>query len=387
MELNLFKLGLIDQQIDYSQLVGPTAAPYTEPTYLTPDATGQDVYYLPVDTSPVVYQPLDPMVDISPLSPVPLVDLTYQAPTTDTTATQQPAPIQPGPVSTDTTIQQTGTAQTMDTTQATGPVDSMDSFGYFLDSKGSPLTAHWKWYNVATGETYGEQTSNVFHVWGDTDLENVVLFAEVPGYPKVVIKALDLQQPQNDIVFKHPPYLLYATAIVALVLLARKKNKKVGAITMTEVMPFLYIAGGVLAFGAIQKILVALGILKSPETKNLDNLSEDPNSFWSPNFYLTLLSQGVQWTSGIDTATAAQWIQDIKNAMGFFGDSEATIIGILKRARTQATFSFLAWEYNYETGGDFLAFLRGRDSWYPWAGLSDSDIYSVSQYISKLQKY
>lgn len=333
MELNLFKVGVVQQ--------------------LTPAVMPADPV---VFDSPAVFAPLDP-VSLAPLGIGP-----------DTMPNTQPLILDaPG-------------------TQQTTGLTYIESTGNFIDSNENPLTATWKWYNKKTGEIYATAISTSFHVWGDTDLDNVALYAEVHGYRSAEIMATQLQ-PQNNIIFKKVPYLVYLAAVVALIAMAKKKKKEVGAVTMQDILPFLYIAGGVLAFTFVKQILEALGIWKSKETKGLDTLASDPNSFWSPNFYLNLLRQGVTWTTGITATTADEWLKEIENAMGFFGDNESIVMGVLKRCQTQATFSFLAWEYNYNTGGDFLAFLRGRDAWYPWAGLSDTDIYSVSQYISNLPKY
>lgn len=182
------------------------------------------------------------------------------------------------------------------------------------------------------------------------------------------------------------PYIQIIAA-VALFAYAAKHRKKVGEITENDLRLIALGFGGLLAFDTLRKVLEGLGLWKSRDTKDLDNAATDPNSFWSPNYYLSLAAKGTQWTTGITATTADQWLKDIDNAFSFWGDNESTVIGILKRCRTQATLSFLAWEYNHNTGGDFLSYLRGKEKWYPWGGLSDADVNEVSQYISRLPKY
>lgn len=182
------------------------------------------------------------------------------------------------------------------------------------------------------------------------------------------------------------PYL-QLIAVAALFAYAAKKKKSVGALDEKDLKLIALGLGGVISFSLLTKLLQSLGLWKSADTKALDVAASDPNSFWHPAFYLKLLSQGVKWSTGITATTADQWLRELDDAFSFFGDNEAKVKGILLRCQTQATMSFLAWEYNRNTGGDFLAYLRGQEKWYPWGGLSDYDINEVNKYISQLPKY
>lgn len=166
---------------------------------------------------------------------------------------------------------------------------------------------------------------------------------------------------------------------------AAKKKKRVGALTMEEIKPFLYIGGGILAFDSVKRILEGLGFWKSEATKNLDDASTNPNSYWNPNFWRTIKPDAANWTYAIDVTTAQEWINDLRAAFGAFNDNEDQAIGVLKRCRTQANLSFLADIFNRTYGEDLLTWLRG--GWWPQDRLSDADVYTINNYISRLPKY
>lgn len=176
--------------------------------------------------------------------------------------------------------------------------------------------------------------------------------------------------------------LIAAASILAY---AAKKKKKVGALTMDEVKPFLFIGGGILAFDSVKRILEGLGFWKSEATKNLDDASTNPANYWNPNFWRTVNPSGTGWTYAIDVTTAQQWLSELRDAFGAFNDNEEQAIGILKRCRTQANLSFLADIFNRTYGEDLLTWLRG--GWWPQDRLSDADVYTVNNYISRLPKY
>lgn len=375
MELNLFKVGYMAQDVQSQNYL------MTDENAGGGGGGGTDIYYLPKDTggggggtitpdnNPPVYYPLDPVVDTTPVgidpapAPVPV----------DTQGTSIPVP-------TTTTQQQTTTQQT---TQGSGP-SYVESYGMFYDAHGNLISAYWQWYNVVTNEVYSEAQSTQFHVWGDTDLDHVALRAKAPGYSEIKIMAGDLQ-PQNDITFKKPPYLIYAAAVAALVLFATKRKKKVGKVTTQDVFPFLIIGGGLLAFSLVKKLLEGLGIWKSQDTRDLDTASTDPNSFWNPNYWRTIKPANEDWTYAITTDTASQWAADLYNAFGPFNDDEEQAIGVFKRCRTQANASFLCDVFQRIYNEDCLTFLRG--GFWPQDRLSDTDVNTINQWVSRLPKY
>lgn len=177
--------------------------------------------------------------------------------------------------------------------------------------------------------------------------------------------------------------LIAAAGILAY---AAKNKKRVGALTTEELKPFLYIGGGILAFDSVKRILEGLGFWKSQATKDLDGTSTNPNSFWNPNFWRTINPSGTGWTYAIDVTTAEQWLYDLINSFGIFNDDEEAAIGVLKRCRTQANLSFLAYVFDtYMKKGDLLTYLRGGN--WPQDRLSDADVYTINNYISRLPKY
>lgn len=264
--------------------------------------------------------------------------------------------------------------------------DSIDSQGGFFDYANplKPVFAMWQWYNVATGEVYGEGMSEGFHVWADTDLQNVALRVRANGYSEKKVMALDLL-PENPILLRRVPYVLYMAAVTGLILFATKRKKEVGKVTVQDVVPFLFIAGGLLAFSFVKQLLESLGIWDSKDTKDLDGASVDPGSFWNPNFWRTVKPDGAAWTYAITLDTAQQWASDLYNSFNAINDDEDRAIGVFKRCRTQANASFLCDVFERVYGQDCLTFLRGGI--WPQDRLSDADVNTINRYILNLPKY
>lgn len=160
-------------------------------------------------------------------------------------------------------------------------------------------------------------------------------------------------------------------------LLAKKKEQKkqVGKIETKEV---LLIGGGLIAFSVLQKILQGVGLWKSQETKNLDQETTNPNSFWSPNYYKMYSS----YSYAIDRKTAESYAKEIYNAFGMFNDCEECVKAVFRRLRTKSNVSYLVQVFSDVYGQDLLTFLRGGI--WPQDRLSDSDVNEINSFLSKL---
>lgn len=179
------------------------------------------------------------------------------------------------------------------------------------------------------------------------------------------------------------PLLIASAGILFLVF--RKKKKAVGKISAGDVTPFILIGGALLAFSAVNKLFTFLGIFRSKDTKNLDQEASNPNSPWSPNYWIVWKEKGVKWSYAIDEPTAYAWLEELRDAFGWFNDCEECAIAVLKRCRTKSNLSFLAWVFQKYWGEDLLTYLRG--GWWPEDRLSDEDVNTIDKYISKLPNY
>ena len=178
------------------------------------------------------------------------------------------------------------------------------------------------------------------------------------------------------------PIVLAAFAgAAALLILRKKKIKKVSGIDAKQV---LLIGGGVVGISILSKILTGLGIWKSADSRELDNASTNPNSFWSPNFWHNKPAD-VSWTYALSAAEAKQYASQIYDAFGFFNDCEECAIGVFKLLRTKANVSYIAEAFQLMYGQDLLTFLRGG-SW-PQDRLSDSDVATINSYVKNLPDY
>lgn len=220
---------------------------------------------------------------------------------------------------------------------------------------------------------------------GGYPLSSFGITIKAPGY-KTVTGTLDSFNDTTIFLQKTSKLpFLELFAAMAIIAYAAKKKKKVGALTMEEIKPFLFIGGGLLAFDSIKRILEGLGFWKSEATKGLDDASTNPGSFWNPNFWRTVKPDNANWSYAIDVTTAQAWLKDLRDAFGPFNDNEDKAMGVLKRCRTQANLSFLADIFNRTYSEDLLTWLRG--GWWPQDRLSDSDVYTITNYISRLPKY
>lgn len=378
MELNLFKLGALDLEAQ------PTDS-YLSPSGDLSIYQDPQVLYMPSPTAPLSTSDIDQIL----LAPVSL----------------SPSPT-PAPAPAPSDLAQSPTEQTLDLAPQTVnySTDYVLTINFVDKVTGQVIEVNGKMIDINTGTVLSQvanssqvNISNTGVPWNQLGLQ----FYKT-GYKKIVTTAEQVMNLQSN---NDGTYTLYfekgvgttvifeAAALAALLFIyyRHKKRKGVGAFNKQKAIDIgevvLLGIGAYLLYKMVKKILDFLGVTKSAATISLDGAETNPKSPWNPQYYLNLLSEGVQWSTGITATTAAQWIQDLKDAMGFFGDNESKVMGILKRCQTQATLSFLAWEYQHETGEDFLAFLRGRSSWYPWAGLSDDDLYNVQNYILQLPKY
>jgi hypothetical protein len=179
--------------------------------------------------------------------------------------------------------------------------------------------------------------------------------------------------------------VLESAALFALIVFATRKKKKVGAITTSDIYPFLLIGGGLLAFSLIKKILESLGIWENKDSKSLDEAATDPNSWWNPTYWQSVKPANRQWSYAINYDTAAAWVTELQDAFTFYNDCEECAIAIFKRMHTKANASYFSWVFNQITGEDLLTYLRG--GMWPQDRLSDADVNTINNYINNLAQY
>jgi hypothetical protein len=245
-------------------------------------------------------------------------------------------------------------------------------------------------FNLRTGEKYNEphiNQSGTYSLWnGAVPIEEIGFKVSHEGYNTLSIAMSDLQS-DPDIYMKKKgssTLLLTGLAAAALIAFAKKKKKEVGKVTVQDVMPFLLIGGGVLAFSFVKQLLEALGIWKSKDEKELDGEATDPGSFWNPNFWRTK-PVNIPFSYAISTATAIEWADELYDAFGPFNDCEECAINVFKRCRTKANASFICDVFQQRYGQDCLTFLRG--GWWPQDRLSDADVNVINNYVKNLPNY
>ena len=217
--------------------------------------------------------------------------------------------------------------------------------------------------------------------------QNTFFVFSSPGYSTVYVNTIDIlaSGADNYNVFLEPikkeaGAVIVGAGLLALLLLASKKKAAttLGKLETKDVYPYLLIGGVLVATGAIKKLLQSVGIMDSTATQNLNALTADPNSFWSPNYY----KQFSQFNYSLDKATATKMCIDIDSAFGYFSDNVSAVDAVFKQLKTKAEVSYLADVFNQISGEDLLTYLRGT-SW-PTDRLSDAEVNTINSYLQQL---
>lgn len=263
--------------------------------------------------------------------------------------------------------------------------------GYIYDAKTKNfLSASIQLVDMNSGKLFGTPfvvANGNYSAWTDQDPYKMGVQFKAPGHRTLNVSFEKLQQDANVYLAEGGGSLALAGSaalVLAAVMLYRKKTGKVGALKTEDLVPIFLILGGVLAFSQLKKLLETLGLWDSRDTKDLDHLQTDPGSFWNPNFWTTKPA-GVPWTNPLTTQQAQQAAAAIYYAMGFFNDDEDQVIGVFHQISSQASASFIAYQFQAMYGKDLLTFLRG--GLWPQDGLSDEDVNRITKYVSNLPKY
>ena len=140
----------------------------------------------------------------------------------------------------------------------------------------------------------------------------------------------------------------------------------------------LLIGGGLLAFTAVKRILIAAGIAAGQGTQAASQLITDPNSYFKPSYY--------KRTGGslIRRADAERYARQIHSAFGIFQDDFNAIVAVFNRMPSKAAISFLADVFSQIYKEDLLTFLTNGGGLLPWDGLSDNQLKTLIAFTNKL---
>lgn len=150
----------------------------------------------------------------------------------------------------------------------------------------------------------------------------------------------------------------------------------------------LMIGGGLIALrylapllSAFDKVLESTGISESAAARSLDQMKQDPGSFWNGQFWRNM-GAGARLLRTVDAENL--W-NDISNAVGYFNDDEQAVYAAFKKhIRYQSQLSFFAWWLGNYKGVDLLTWLEGGT--YPADRLSAAEIDVITQYVKKLPR-
>lgn len=140
----------------------------------------------------------------------------------------------------------------------------------------------------------------------------------------------------------------------------------------------LLIGGGLLAFTAIKRLLIAGGLAAGPGTKAASDEITDPRSYWKPSYY--------KRTGGllVRRADAERYARQIHSAFGIFQDDFNAVLAAFNRMPSKAAVSFLADVFQQLYKEDLLTFLTNGGGILPWDGLSDNQLKQLLAFTNKL---
>ena len=140
----------------------------------------------------------------------------------------------------------------------------------------------------------------------------------------------------------------------------------------------LLIGGGLLAFTAIKRLLIAGGLAAGPGTQAASQNITDPASYWKPSYY--------KRTGGllIRREAAERYAAQIHNAFGLFQDDFNAVMAAFSKMPTKAAISFLSDVFQQKYNEDLLTFLTNGGGLLPWDGLSDAQLKQLIAYTNKL---
>lgn len=174
--------------------------------------------------------------------------------------------------------------------------------------------------------------------------------------------------------------------LIPLVLAQKKKGiSTIGELKTTNVWPYLLIAAGILGWSIINKLLIKLGIFVSPEQKKVYEEISNPESAFSPSYWVNAPAG----SRLITEANVQSYCYDIYHALGFWRDNFDTIFGIFQKLQTKSMVSYLADKFQQRYNVGLLGFLNDGNSTLslPWDGLTGSHLKQLIDYVSLLPNY
>jgi len=169
-----------------------------------------------------------------------------------------------------------------------------------------------------------------------------------------------------------------ALAALALIVSLKEKKKRVGKVTTQDLLPFLLIAGSILAFNVIKKILDTLGLGGDPSADELAN----PLSPWKPNYW----KQFSTFTYAITESQAKEYAKTIHNAFTLFQDDFNAILGVFSSIKTKANVSYISDIFTRQYNEDLLSFLGDGGGILPWDGLSKEHLATILNLVNRMPK-
>lgn len=166
---------------------------------------------------------------------------------------------------------------------------------------------------------------------------------------------------------------------------ARYKRNGVGKIDKSDVQTGLYIVGGLMLIGAVNKIATMFGFSSGPGGSQSGAEQSNPYSPWKPNYWRYANTKTAVLL--LTNAAALDYAKKIQNAFAVLQDNFNEIMGVFSQLRTKTQVSFLADIFQQKYNQDLLTFLRDAGGLLPWDGLSDDHLKIITDLVAAMPDY
>jgi hypothetical protein len=137
--------------------------------------------------------------------------------------------------------------------------------------------------------------------------------------------------------------------------------------------------GAAVSYFVVYPLLQKLGLVKSAAQTAVDNAKITNGNAFDPKLW-----QNTPGAALLTVSYTNNMIQAIKDAFGIISDNYDAILAQFKQLSHQTQVSWLADQFQQQTGFDLLEYLSNGGGILPWDGLSNDHLAAIVTYCNNL---